>query len=149
MWVNDNFMLCSFKSINKYIDDQFEKFFHGERGLNRRNIADNRVHCCFYFVSPFGHGYVVSYIVWSGIAWIPISKDLLFGRVGWNHWILNSWSSFTTRWILFQLLQNQTSWQRRKLRTWKRRFDTHFAVSVTCNMNQMNIFISSFICISA
>ncbi|CAG7687648.1 unnamed protein product [Allacma fusca] len=45
-----------FKSIIKYIDDQFEKFFHGERGLNRRNIADNRVHCCFYFISPFGHG---------------------------------------------------------------------------------------------
>jgi len=46
----------SFKSIIKYIDDQFEKFFHGERGLNRRNIADSRVHCCFYFISPFGHG---------------------------------------------------------------------------------------------
>jgi len=46
----------SFSSIIKYIDDQFEKFFHGERGLNRRNIADNRVHCCFYFISPWGHG---------------------------------------------------------------------------------------------
>jgi len=46
----------SFGSIIKYIDEQYEKFFHGERGLNRRNIADNRVHCCFYFISPFGHG---------------------------------------------------------------------------------------------
>ncbi|XP_021960056.1 septin-2 isoform X2 [Folsomia candida] len=46
----------SFQSIVKYIDDQFEKFFHGERGLNRRNITDSRVHCCFYFISPFGRG---------------------------------------------------------------------------------------------
>ncbi|KAH8335202.1 hypothetical protein KR067_000790 [Drosophila pandora] len=27
-----------------------------ESGLNRRNIVDNRIHCCFYFISPFGHG---------------------------------------------------------------------------------------------
>ncbi|UYV65100.1 SEPT2 [Cordylochernes scorpioides] len=49
---NDN---C-FKSIIQYIDDQFERFLMDESGLNRRNISDNRVHCCFYFVSPFGHG---------------------------------------------------------------------------------------------
>ncbi|CAO2583790.1 Septin2, partial [Lemmus lemmus] len=23
---------------------------------NRQHIIDNRVHCCFYFISPFGHG---------------------------------------------------------------------------------------------
>ena len=27
-----------------------------ESGLNRKNIIDNRVHCCFYFISPYGHG---------------------------------------------------------------------------------------------
>lgn len=27
-----------------------------ESGLNRKNIVDNRVHCCFYFVNPYGHG---------------------------------------------------------------------------------------------
>ncbi|KYO39508.1 hypothetical protein Y1Q_0018611 [Alligator mississippiensis] len=27
-----------------------------ECGLNRKNIQDNRVHCCLYFISPFGHG---------------------------------------------------------------------------------------------
>ena len=27
-----------------------------ESGLNRKNIVDNRVHCCFYFISPYGHG---------------------------------------------------------------------------------------------
>ncbi|XP_078600244.1 septin-2B-like isoform X21 [Branchiostoma floridae x Branchiostoma japonicum] len=45
-----------FKPILSYIDDQFERYFHDESGLNRRNIVDNRVHCCFYFISPYGHG---------------------------------------------------------------------------------------------
>ncbi|XP_058797011.1 septin-1 isoform X2 [Phymastichus coffea] len=46
----------SFRAIIQYIDDQFERFLRDESGLNRRNIVDNRVHCCFYFISPFGHG---------------------------------------------------------------------------------------------
>ena len=45
-----------FKAIIAYIDDQFEKYLKDESGLNRRNIRDNRVHCCFYFISPTGHG---------------------------------------------------------------------------------------------
>lgn len=48
--------ISSFKSIIQYIDDQFERFLRDESGLNRRNINDSRVHCCFYFISPFGHG---------------------------------------------------------------------------------------------
>lgn len=46
----------SFTSILRYIDEQFERFLRDESGLNRRNIIDNRIHCCFYFISPFGHG---------------------------------------------------------------------------------------------
>lgn len=46
----------SFNAILDYIDDQFERFLRDESGLNRRNIIDNRIHCCFYFISPFGHG---------------------------------------------------------------------------------------------
>uniref|UniRef100_A0A4X1SY74 Septin-2 n=1 Tax=Sus scrofa TaxID=9823 RepID=A0A4X1SY74_PIG len=46
----------SFKTIICYIDEQFERYLHDESGLNRRHIVDNRVHCCFYFISPFGHG---------------------------------------------------------------------------------------------
>ncbi|NXS85537.1 SEPT2 protein, partial [Erpornis zantholeuca] len=46
----------SFKTIIHYIDNQFERYLHDESGLNRRHIIDNRVHCCFYFISPFGHG---------------------------------------------------------------------------------------------
>ncbi|NXF95787.1 SEPT2 protein, partial [Eubucco bourcierii] len=45
-----------FKTIIQYIDNQFERYLHDESGLNRRHIIDNRVHCCFYFISPFGHG---------------------------------------------------------------------------------------------
>ena len=46
----------SYKPIIQYIDDQFERFLNDESGLNRRNISDNRAHCCFYFISPWGHG---------------------------------------------------------------------------------------------
>uniref|UniRef100_A0A8C9XKP8 Septin 4a n=1 Tax=Sander lucioperca TaxID=283035 RepID=A0A8C9XKP8_SANLU len=46
----------SWKPIEDYIDQQFEQYFRDESGLNRRNIQDNRVHCCLYFISPFGHG---------------------------------------------------------------------------------------------
>ena len=48
----------SFRAIIQYIDDQFERFLRDESGLNRRNIVDNRIHCCFYFISPLGHGYI-------------------------------------------------------------------------------------------
>uniref|UniRef100_A0A8C9XKW0 Septin 4a n=1 Tax=Sander lucioperca TaxID=283035 RepID=A0A8C9XKW0_SANLU len=47
----------SWKPIEDYIDQQFEQYFRDESGLNRRNIQDNRVHCCLYFISPFGHGF--------------------------------------------------------------------------------------------
>ncbi|XP_069507744.1 septin-1-like isoform X1 [Ambystoma mexicanum] len=44
------------KPVLYYIDEQFEQYFHDESGLNRKNIQDNRVHCCLYVISPFGHG---------------------------------------------------------------------------------------------
>ncbi|XP_030638937.1 septin-5-like [Chanos chanos] len=46
----------SWKPIEDYIDQQFEQYFRDESGLNRKNIQDNRVHCCLYFISPYGHG---------------------------------------------------------------------------------------------
>ncbi|CAB4055645.1 SEPT2 [Lepeophtheirus salmonis] len=46
----------SFHQIIRYIDDQFERYLQDENGLNRKNIIDNRVHCCFYFINPYGHG---------------------------------------------------------------------------------------------
>lgn len=46
----------SFQVVENYIDDQFNQYFKDESGLNRKNINDNRVHCCLYFISPFGRG---------------------------------------------------------------------------------------------
>ncbi|KAF7697346.1 hypothetical protein HF521_005764 [Silurus meridionalis] len=44
------------KPIVDFVDHQFEQYFRDESGLNRKNIQDNRVHCCLYFISPYGHG---------------------------------------------------------------------------------------------
>ncbi|KAF6207068.1 hypothetical protein GE061_018307 [Apolygus lucorum] len=46
----------SWKVVVNYIDDQFRQYFTDESGLNRKNIQDNRVHCCLYFIPPYGHG---------------------------------------------------------------------------------------------
>ena len=48
--------MCSIAPIIRYIDEQFERYFRDESGLNRRNITDTRVHCCLYFVAPTGCG---------------------------------------------------------------------------------------------
>uniref|UniRef100_A0A3Q2Q9Y2 Septin 5 n=1 Tax=Fundulus heteroclitus TaxID=8078 RepID=A0A3Q2Q9Y2_FUNHE len=46
--------------VTDYINQQFEQYFRDESGLNRKNIQDNRVHCCLYFISPFGQGLICS-----------------------------------------------------------------------------------------
>lgn len=46
----------SWRVCCSYIDEQFRQYFTDESGLNRKNIQDNRVHCCLYFVPPYGHG---------------------------------------------------------------------------------------------
>ena len=50
------FLLFSFKPILDYVNEQFESYLRDESGLNRRHIVDSRVHCCFYFIAPTGHG---------------------------------------------------------------------------------------------
>jgi len=45
-----------YEPISEYIDNQFQKYLDNETGLNRRNITDTRVHCCFYFISPHSNG---------------------------------------------------------------------------------------------
>ena len=45
-----------YQPILEYINIQFDRYLQGESGLNRRNISNNRGHCCFYFISPTGHG---------------------------------------------------------------------------------------------
>ncbi|BFZ18748.1 hypothetical protein BsWGS_21787 [Bradybaena similaris] len=46
----------SHTTLLEYVDQQFKRYLEDESGLNRRNIVDNRVHCCLYFISPYGHG---------------------------------------------------------------------------------------------
>lgn len=49
---------CSsnYEPILNYIEEQYERYLSHESGLNRRQIRDTRVHCCFYFISPLNHG---------------------------------------------------------------------------------------------
>lgn len=51
-------MNCSnnYDPILNYIDEQYENYLSHESGLNRRQIHDTRVHCCFYFISPLNYG---------------------------------------------------------------------------------------------
>uniref|UniRef100_A0A3Q3WN15 Septin n=1 Tax=Mola mola TaxID=94237 RepID=A0A3Q3WN15_MOLML len=44
------------RAVTGYIEQQMEQYFRDESGLNRKNIQDHRVHCCLYFIPPFGHG---------------------------------------------------------------------------------------------
>uniref|UniRef100_A0A8C7MD24 Septin-7 n=1 Tax=Oncorhynchus kisutch TaxID=8019 RepID=A0A8C7MD24_ONCKI len=89
-----------FKTIIQYIDNQFERYLHDESGLNRRHIVDNRVHCCFYFISPFGHGLKpldVEFMkaIHSKVNIVPViakadtltlkERDRLKRRVSWAH----------------------------------------------------------------
>ncbi|XP_063052317.1 septin-4-like [Engraulis encrasicolus] len=46
----------SFYPILDYIDQQFEQYRMDEMGMHRTQIRDQRVHCCLYFISPYGHG---------------------------------------------------------------------------------------------
>jgi len=47
----------SWKPIADYVEKQFEQYYQDETGLDRHNIKDTRVHCCLYFIPPYGHGY--------------------------------------------------------------------------------------------
>uniref|UniRef100_A0A3Q3IW23 Septin-type G domain-containing protein n=1 Tax=Monopterus albus TaxID=43700 RepID=A0A3Q3IW23_MONAL len=52
----DTPVFACWRPVTDYIDQQFEQYFRDESGLNRKNIQDSRVHCCLYFIPPFGHG---------------------------------------------------------------------------------------------
>ncbi|MFT7818328.1 septin-5-like isoform X1 [Arapaima gigas] len=45
------------RTVTDYIDLLFEQYLRDESSLNHKNIQDNCVRCCLYFISPFGHGY--------------------------------------------------------------------------------------------
>uniref|UniRef100_A0AAY5K6M6 Septin n=1 Tax=Esox lucius TaxID=8010 RepID=A0AAY5K6M6_ESOLU len=47
---------CSWQPVIDYIDSKFEDYLNSESRVNRRQMPDNRVHCCLYFIAPSGHG---------------------------------------------------------------------------------------------
>ena len=44
------------EQIIQYINERYSKYLEDESGLNRKNIIDNRVHACLYFLNPSAHG---------------------------------------------------------------------------------------------
>lgn len=54
-----HFLIIFIKDNYKNPHFQFRQYFTDESGLNRRNIQDNRVHCCLYFIPPYGHRFVL------------------------------------------------------------------------------------------
>lgn len=73
----------TWKACSAYIDEQFRQYFTDESGLNRKNIQDNRVHCCLYFIPPYGHGYIrASIYIWHCIASsVPLLPPFLLRRL--------------------------------------------------------------------
>lgn len=60
-WASIRFLppSSSWEPIEKYINEQYEKFLKEEVNIARKKrIPDTRVHCCLYFISPTGHSYV-------------------------------------------------------------------------------------------
>ncbi|ORX57049.1 Septin [Hesseltinella vesiculosa] len=45
----------SWKPILDDIESRFDAFLEQENRVNRRKLADNRIHACIYFISPTGH----------------------------------------------------------------------------------------------
>ncbi|XP_063796412.1 neuronal-specific septin-3 isoform X3 [Pseudophryne corroboree] len=55
-WESDVFLYFCWEPIEKFINEQYEKFLKEEVNIARKKrIPDTRVHCCLYFISPTGH----------------------------------------------------------------------------------------------
>lgn len=83
----------SWEPIEKYINEQYEKFLKEEVNIARKKrIPDTRVHCCLYFISPTGHSYVpdpLLLLAWvQGVSFVP--KD----------WRIHTWTKLgRARWL--------------------------------------------------
>jgi septin family protein len=45
--------MCSLESIIQYIDEQYQDYYDADSDISsRKDIQDNRVHLCFYFIPP-------------------------------------------------------------------------------------------------
>lgn len=58
--------VCSWQPVTDFIEQRYEEFLNAEMCVNRKAVPDNRVHCCLYFISPNGHGYVIICVLADG-----------------------------------------------------------------------------------
>lgn len=42
--------------VIEYIESKYEDYLNAEARVTRKQTPDQRVHCCFYFIQPSGHG---------------------------------------------------------------------------------------------
>lgn len=42
--------------VIEYIESKYEDYLNSEARVTRKQVADQRVHCCLYFIQPSGHG---------------------------------------------------------------------------------------------
>lgn len=42
--------------IIEYIESKYEDYLNSEARVTRKQVPDQRVHCCLYFIQPSGHG---------------------------------------------------------------------------------------------
>lgn len=42
--------------IIEFIESKYEDYLNSEARVTRKQVQDQRVHCCFYFIQPSGHG---------------------------------------------------------------------------------------------
>lgn len=42
--------------IVEYIESKYEDYLNSEARVTRKQVPDQRVHCCLYFIQPSGHG---------------------------------------------------------------------------------------------
>lgn len=52
---NGTHSLISWKPILDDIESRFDAYLEQENRVNRRKMADNRIHACLYFIAPTGH----------------------------------------------------------------------------------------------
>lgn len=111
----------SWRVCTAYIDEQFRQYFTDESGLNRRNIQDNRVHCCLYFVPPYGHRCCLTFrFTFVGIV-KPESKVVFFIH---THTMMNT----TNELFLGVMNSNKKLLYLRIKRLKEKRFEKHLSL---------------------
>ncbi|XP_010841558.1 PREDICTED: septin-5-like [Bison bison bison] len=129
------------KPITDYVDQQFEQYFRDESGLNRKNIQDNRVHCCLYFISPFGHGSPCKrHQLWLQLATERPKESAPFAVIGSNTVVEAKGQRVRGRlypWGIVEV-ENQAHCDFVKLRNMLIRTHMHDLKDVTCDVHYEN-----------